>query len=423
MKFRPLSALLLSAVLALPAQAAVHHVEWSRQATIYEVNVRQYSADSRFAAVTADLPRLKKMGVDILWLMPIHPIGEKNRKGPLGSYYAVRDYKAVNPEFGNLDDLRQLVKAAHGLGMKVIIDWVANHTAWDNPWVARHPDWYKKNAKGEIYAVTWNPDTPKVEYWTDVVGLDYDNKALWAGMIDAMAYWLREADIDGFRCDVASAVPTPFWNEARAALDKIKPVFMLAEADKPDLQEAAFDMSYSWDFADILKKIAKGEADARELRAYFAQPKVAFPADSYRMRFTNNHDWDSWDGSDKELYGPAFEAVAVLAATVPGMPLVYSGQESRLDKRLEFFKKDPIAWRGYPLQDFYARLLKLKHAHPAMANGDAGGSMELLDTGNDKVFAFKRVKGRDAVTVVVNVSGEPQRYQKAVLKPWAYRIR
>ncbi|MGZ3184519.1 MAG: alpha-amylase family glycosyl hydrolase [Telluria sp.] len=425
MKFLPLSALLLSAALSAPAHAVVDHVAWSRNANIYEVNVREYSKDGKFDAVTKDLPRLKKMGVDIIWLMPINPIGVKNRKGTLGSYYASRDYKAVNPEFGNLDDLRKLVKTAHGMGMKVIIDWVANHTAWDNPWVTEHPDWYKKNAKGEIYAVTWNPDSPNPEYWTDVVGLDYNNKALWTGMIDAMSYWIKEADVDGFRCDVASAVPTPFWNEARDQLGKLKPVFMLAEADKPELQEHAFDMTYAWDSGSLFRDIAKGKKDARDLREFFEHPKVAFPPDSYRMRFTSNHDWNSWDGSDTEMYGPAFRAMAVLAATIPGMPLIYDGQESVLDKRIKFFETDPIEWRNYPLQGFYAGLLKLKHENKALWNGDAGGDMQVLDTGNDKVFAFKRTKDKNVVTVVVNVSGGPQSYtlpgqKKAALGPWAY---
>ncbi|TFW24040.1 alpha-amylase [Massilia arenosa] len=407
-----LPALLLSAaLLALPTAPAyaMDHVAWSRNANIYEVNVRQYTQEGTFNAFAQHLPRLKKMGVDILWLMPINPIGEKNRKGPLGSYYAVRDYTAVNPEFGTLDDLRKLVKQAHALGMRVIIDWVPNHTAWDHPWVTQHPDWYKKNAKGEIYAVTWNPDSPNPEYWTDVVGLDYSNKDLWAGMIEAMSYWLREADIDGFRCDVAGNLPTPFWNEARQKLDRVKPVFMLAESDKPELHAAAFDMTYGWDSGEIFKAIAKGKADASALKAFIEQPKLVFPADAYRMRFTSNHDWNSWEGSDVELYGPAAPAMAVLAATLPGMPLVYGGQEGKLDKRIEFFQKDPIDWKGYPLAGFYAQLLKLKHANPALWNGQYGAKAEVLPTDNSKVFAFRRQKDKNVVTVAVNLSGTAQR--------------
>jgi glycosidase len=336
----------------LPAHAAdktdapIQHLAWSQSANIYEVNIRQYTQEGTFKAFAKHLPRLKAMGVDILWLMPVQPIGEKNRKGTLGSYYAVRDYTAINPEFGNLDDFKALVKQAHGMGMKVIIDWVANHSAFDNPWTIEHKDWYLKDAKGEIFPVTYT-DGAEPEYWTDVTGFDWTQKGLWKGMTDAMLFWVRETDIDGFRCDVAGKVPTPFWNQARDALDAVKPMFMLAEADKPDLQEHAFDMSYGWDTKDIFKDIAKGKADARTLKTFLEHPPKAFPPGAYRMRFTSNHDENSWAGSDTELYGPAFKAMAVLAATLPGMPLIYGGQESGLDKRIEFFEKDPIEWKDY----------------------------------------------------------------------------
>jgi glycosidase len=404
------------------------HVAWSRSANIYEVNIRQYAEEGTFNAFAADLPRLRKMGVDILWIMPVQPIGEKNRKGTLGSYYAVRDYTAVNPEFGTLDDFRRLVKQAHALGMHVILDWVANHTAFDNPWTTQHKDWYLHDEKGDIYPVTYT-DGAEPEYWTDVTGLDWKQQGLWKGMTEAMAYWVREADIDGFRCDVAAKVPTPFWNQARAALDKIKPVFMLAEADKPELHEHAFDMTYGWDTKDLFKEIAKGKADAKTLRDFLANPPKAFPRDAYRMRFTSNHDENSWHGSDDELYGPAFKAMAVLAATLPGMPLVYGGQESKLDKRIQFFEKDPVQWKDYAYAPFYTGLLKLKHDNPALWNGQYGGTLEVLDTGNDKVFAFKRKLGANMVAVAVNVSGDKQAYalpgQKAqrALAAWDYRIK
>jgi glycosidase len=408
------------------APAGMQHVAWSKSANIYEVNIRQYTPEGSFNAFAEHLPRLKKMGVDILWIMPIQPIGQQNRKGTLGSYYAVRDYTAVNPEFGTLDDFRALVKKAHALGMHVIIDWVANHTAFDNPWVADHPDWYLKNAKGEIYPVTFG-EGEHAEHWTDVTGLDYRNHDLWRGMTDAMAFWVRETGIDGFRCDVAGSVPTPFWNQARNALDKIKPVFMLAEADKPDLHEHAFDMTYGWDTMGLFKDIAKGKAGAGAIRAFLANPPKVFPRDAYRMRFTTNHDENSWQGSDPELYGPAFKAMAVLAATLPGMPLIYGGQEAGLDKRLEFFEKDPIQWKGYRYAPFYAQLLKLKHDNPALWNGQYGGDAQVLETGNDKVFAFRRQMGGNAVTVVVNVSGGKQSYalpgqKPAQLPAWDYRI-
>jgi glycosidase len=402
------------------------HVAWSKSANIYEVNIRQYTAEGTFTAFAAHLPRLKKMGVDILWIMPIQPIGEQNRKGTLGSYYAVRDYTAINPEFGTLEQFRALVKQAHALGMHVIIDWVANHTAFDNPWVTEHSDWYLKNAKGEIYPVTYNEGTTP-EYWTDVTGLDWSKPGLWQGMTDAMAFWVRETGIDGFRCDVASKVPTPFWNQARAALDKIRPMFMLAEADNPDLHERAFDMTYGWDTMGLFKDIAKGKADARALKAFLAHPPKVFPADAYRMHFTTNHDENSWQGSDAELYGPAFKAMAVLAATLPGMPLIYGGQESGLDKRLEFFEKDPVQWKQYQYAPFYKSLLELKHANPALWNGPYGGPVQVIDTGNDKVFAFQRKMGSNVVSVTVNLSGAPQSYavhgqKPGTLSAWDYRI-
>jgi glycosidase len=430
------SALALSGVFAyLPALAAnaapaapMAHVDWSKNANIYEVNIRQYTPEGTFKAFAAHLPRLKKMGVDILWLMPIQPIGEKNRKGTLGSYYAVKDYTGLNPEFGSLADFKALVKQAHGLGMKVIIDWVANHTAFDNPWTAEHKDWYLLNEKGEIFPVTYT-EGAEPEYWTDVTGLDWSKpgSGLWKGMTDAMLYWVRETDIDGFRCDVAGKVPTPFWNQARDALDRVKPVFMLAEADKPELHEHAFDMTYGWDTKDLFKDIAKGKKDARALKEFVSQPPKAFPPGAYRMRFTSNHDENSWAGSDVELYGPAFKAMAVLAATLPDMPLVYGGQEAGLDKRIEFFEKDPVQWKNYPYAPFYASLLKLKHDNQALWNGQYGGPVEVLETGNDKVFAFQRKRGGNTVKVSVNLSNAAQKFtlpggKAQTLAAWDYRI-
>jgi glycosidase len=436
---KPLYRLLSAAALALsatpalaqtgaaPAAAPMQHVAWSRNANIYEVNLRQYTREGTIKAFAAHLPRLKKMGVDIVWLMPVQPIGQKERKGTLGSYYAVKDYTAVNPEFGTMADLKALVAQAHALGMHVILDWVANHTAWDNAWATEHSDWYKKNDKGELFPVTFNPG-PQAEYWTDVIALDYTKPALWKGMTDAMAFWVREADIDGFRCDVAGLVPVPFWDQARAELDKIKPMFMLAEADEPALHAHAFDMTYAWDLAEIFKQIGKGSADARALAAYVRQPSKVYPPDAYRMLFTSNHDFNSWHGTDGELYGPAYKALAVLSATLPGMPLIYGGQESGLDKRLAFFEKDPVDWRRYQLTSFYAGLLKLKRDNPALANGQYGAPPELVETGNDKVFAFRRRLGGNTVDVVLNLSARQQAFalagtKAAPLAPWSWRIK
>jgi glycosidase len=362
--------------------------------------------------------------------MPIQPIGAKNRKGSLGSYYAIQDYTAVNPAFGTLADFRRIVAKAHGLGMKVILDWVANHTAWDHPWVDTHKERYKLNGKGDVYSVTFNAGTPQVEYWTDVVGLNYQDAGLWMAMSDAMAFWLKEAEIDGFRCDVASLVPTSFWEQARAKLDRIKPVFMLAESDQVDLHAKAFDMTYDWDLFDQLRDIAKGKADASALKAWWARRQAKYPADAYRMNFTANHDSNSWHGSCKEFYGSeaCFKAMAVLAATLPGTPLIYGGQEGFFDHRLAFFEKDPINWRGYPLAGFYAELLALKRGHPALANGQYGGTLTWLQTEDAGLAAFRRERGNSRVDVYVNLGAERREWpatdgSSLTLPPWGWAFR
>lgn len=414
--------------LALPTMSAtaaadMPHLPWSRQAVIYQVNVRQYSQAGTLKAVQADLPRLKELGVDVLWLMPVQPIGKLNRKGTLGSYYSISDYTAVNPEFGTLADAKALVAAAHGLGFKVLLDWVANHTAWDHPWATAHKDWFKLNAKGEVYPVTFNEGQPSEEHWDDVIALDYKSEGLREAMIDAMKFWVREVGLDGFRCDVASLVPTDFWVRARRALDAIKPMFMLAESDAVDLHTSgAFDMTYSWDLADqVFKKIGKGEAGAPLLKAWLAKQPAGYPAHAYRMRFTSNHDFNSWHGTDAELYGDAYPVLAVLTFTLPGMPLIYNGQEARLDKRLAFFEKDPIAWKGYELTGFYQQLTALKHRRTALAAGQYGGPVRLLEAPAD-VVAFERRLGSDVVRVVVNLSGAEQTWQGNKLAPWGWKL-
>lgn len=414
--------------LALPTMSAtaaadMPHLPWSRQAVIYQVNVRQYSQAGTLKAVQADLPRLKELGVDVLWLMPVQPIGKLNRKGTLGSYYSISDYTAVNPEFGTLADAKALVAAAHGLGFKVLLDWVANHTAWDHPWATAHKDWFKLNAKGEVYPVTFNEGQPSEEHWDDVIALDYKSEGLREAMIDAMKFWVREVGLDGFRCDVASLVPTDFWVRARKALDAIKPMFMLAESDAVDLHTSgAFDMTYSWDLADqVFKKIGKGEAGAPLLKAWLAKQPAGYPAHAYRMRFTSNHDFNSWHGTDAELYGDAYPVLAVLTFTLPGMPLIYNGQEARLDKRLAFFEKDPIAWKGYELTGFYQQLTALKHRRTALAAGQYGGPVRLLEAPAD-VVAFERRLGSDVVRVVVNLSGAEQTWQGNKLAPWGWKL-
>ena len=408
----------------------VRHPEWSRSATIYEVNIRQYTPEGTFKAFEPHLPRLRKMGVDVLWIMPVNPISQKMRKGSLGSYYAVSDYRAVNPEYGSLADFKHLVNEAHKLGFKVILDWVANHTGWDNVWVEQHPDWYKRNAAGELEGFNYTDlSTGKKEVWADVIGLDYAKPEVRQGMIAAMSYWVRETNIDGFRCDVAWTLPVAFWDEARQQLDAIKPVFLLAEADTPDLQFKAFDMTYDWVLFHKLVDIAQGRADARDLAKLYTDPPRRYPAGSYRMTFTSNHDENSWNGTDRELYGEGADVMAVLAATLPGMPLVYSGQESGFDRRLKFFDKDQIDWGSYRREGLYKELLALKKRHPAaLTNSHEPGNMELIETGNPKVFAFRRIAKGDTVTVVANLSAAPAEVTlpkagKVSLKGWGWMIR
>jgi glycosidase len=378
------------------------HPEWTRNAVLYQINMRQFTREGTFAAAEKELLRLKELGVDILWLMPIHPIGEKNRKGTLGSPYSVKDYFAVNPEFGTLDDLKSFVDAAHGLGMHVILDWVANHTAWDNPLAAEHPNWYERNWKGDFHPTPWWD-------WSDIIDLDYTNRDLRKYMTRAMRYWVEEAGVDGFRCDVAGYVPLDFWENVRRELDAIKPVFMLAEFEQRDAHALAFDATYAWSLSNSLKSVAKGDADVGALFGFYSENESAWPADAYRMTFTSNHDFNSWHGTDEELYGEAFEAFTVLTFVGEGMPLIYNGQEAGLDKRLEFFEKDPISWRAHKNASLYKRLIALKHQVKALSNGAAGARMvSVVNSSPKKVLSFVRFGEADGVFAVINFTPEEQ---------------
>ena len=381
-----------------PDAPRVIHPEWSKNASIYEVNIRQYTPEGTFNAFKEDLPRLKKMGVDILWLMPIHPIGEENRKGSLGSYYAVQDYKAVNPEFGTEQDFKALVTEAHDLGMKVIIDWVANHTAWDNVWTT-NKEWYTLTEDGEFI--------PPVEDWSDVIDLNYNNADMRAAMIDALTYWVREFDIDGYRCDVAGMVPVDFWIEAHAQMDEIKDVFMLAEDGEPELVKEAFDMNYAWEYAHVIREIAKQEMTFADLDSLLDRDAARFPEYAYRMFFTTNHDENSWNGTDTEMYGDNFENFAVLSATINGMPLIYNGQESVLDKQLSFFEKDEVEWKEFAYEDFYTMLLRLKEENKALWNGEFGGKLE-RHSSPEGTYTYSRIKDENEVIVAINTTDNAQ---------------
>ncbi|TSA30493.1 MAG: alpha-amylase [Bacteroidetes bacterium] len=377
------------------------HPEWSRNATIYEVNVRQFTPEGTFRAFEEHLPRLQQMGVKILWLMPINPIGEENRKGTLGSYYAVKDYLEVNPAYGTKKDFRHLVEKIHELGMYVIIDWVANHTAWDNPLLVEHPEWYLKDSTGAII--------PPVADWSDVAGLDYSNPALWGYMSDALQYWVREFNIDGYRCDVAGMLPVGFWNRAVPEIKKLKPIFMLAEWETPDMHDTAFDATYSWDFYHLMNELAKEEKPLRDIDTLLKKERKSYPSHAFRMRFTSNHDENSWNGTEYERLGEAAQAFALLTFTFPGIPLIYTGQESAMNKRLSFFDKDTVPWLDYPLGPFYTRLVKLKLDHPVLDAGETGGTYQRVHSTNDSaVLAFVRKNPEEQILVVLNLSPKEQ---------------
>lgn len=375
----------------------VKHPEWTTNVSIYEVNVRQFTPEGTFEALEGHLPRIKELGTEIIWLMPIHPIGVVNRKGTLGSYYSVKDYKGINPEFGDSVSFKRFVNRAHTEGLKVIIDWVANHSSWDNALVTQHPEWYAKDSAGNMFAPF---------DWTDVVKFDFKDQELRTYMVDAMKYWVQNFDIDGFRCDVAGEVPMDFWDNARAELDKIKPVFMLAEAEGPQFH-SAFDMTYGWEFHHIMNKIYKGEAKPDDIEKYLLKNDSLYPEDAYRMYFITNHDENSWNGTEFERLGNAVESFFALSTIVPGMPLIYTGQEAGMEKRLQFFEKDPVEWGDYKKAEFYQTILDLKAQHKALYNGKEGGSWRRIKTDNDdKAFVILREKGTQQVIGVFNLSAE-----------------
>ncbi|MCX8531171.1 alpha-amylase family glycosyl hydrolase [Chryseobacterium luquanense] len=373
--------------------------DWVKNATIYELNIRQFSREGTFQAVNKQLSRLKKMGIDIIWLMPIHPIGEVHRKGTLGSYYSVKDYYGINPEFGLEQDFKNLIKAIHDAGMYVIIDWVANHTSWDNELVEKHPDWYMKSRKNTFQSTRWRD-------YDDIIEFDYKNPALRKYMTEALKYWVKEFDIDGYRCDIASFVPIDFWENAREELDAIKPVFMLAEAEDKELHRKAFDSTYNWTLWNILHLISVQGLSVKTLtETYLAEHVSIFPKEGIRMNFIDNHDKNSWEGNQYSNFGDALKAVIVFNVMMDGIPLVYSGQEAGLNRSLEFFEKDPIEWKTHEFSKLYTKLFKLKHKNQALWNGQYGGEMvRIMNDKMDKVISFVREKNGDKVLTIINLS-------------------
>jgi len=379
----------------------LQHAPWTRDATLYQINLRQFTPEGTLRAAQAQLPRLKSLGVGIVWLMPIHPIGQKNRKGPLGSPYAIRDFKAVNPEYGTMADFKAFVAEAHALGLHVILDWVGNHTAWDNALLAQHPQWYLHDANGQPRPTPWFD-------WDDIIDLDYSQPGLRRYMAEAMRFWVKEAGVDGYRCDAAGLIPLDFWEQVARELRAIKPVFMLAEWESRDLHAKAFDASYAWTWWDALRAITEGKADATSLYTWYAWNEKFYPKAAYRMLYTTNHDKNAWDGTEFEIFGPAVDAAITFSFVSDGMPLIYNGQETGNPKRLKFFERDPIEWKASPYEAMYRRLIALKKAHPALWNGEAGATMQQV--GNDRpkqVFSFVRAQGGDRVLGVFNFSAAP----------------
>lgn len=376
-------------------------VEWSGNLTIYEVNLRQYTESGTFKEFETHLPRLKELGIGIIWFMPLQPIGVKERKGTLGSYYSIQDYLAIDPLYGSMEDFRALVNKIHSMGMYVILDWVANHTAWDNYLTITNPDYYVKAEDG-----AFKPPFPE---WADVIKLDYDNPAVRHYMVDAMKYWLENTGIDGFRCDMANLVPTDFWQNARKELDKVKPVFMLAEAEHRELLNGAFDALYNWNIFHTLDHIARGEKSVWDLTSMIDREIYQFPSHAYQMMFISNHDENSWNGSELERLGSGLEAFAVLYFTLTGIPLIYSGQEAGNYKRLSFFEKDIIEWKDDKMFPLYAKLTDLKKDTEALWNGPYGGELIILDTRNGwNTISYIRQKGDSRILAVINLSGYEQ---------------
>ncbi|MDF2190124.1 alpha-amylase family glycosyl hydrolase [Paraflavitalea sp. CAU 1676] len=373
--------------------------DWFYQSNIYEVNVRQYTPEGTFKAFAASLPRLKQMGVDILWFMPVTPISKTDRKGTLGSYYAVADYQAVNPEFGTMADFKALVQEAHNSGFKVIIDWVANHTGADHPWLIRHPDFYNRDSTGKaLFAFDWS----------DTRVLNYNNQEMRDSMIAAMKYWVREADIDGYRCDIAGEVPTDFWKECIRQLRQDKRLFMLAEGEKAALHAAGFDASYLWDMFHTMKKVAAGERTALSFDTVLRRQDSAFPKGAVRLYFTSNHDENSWNKSDFGTFpGLKHAPFAVLTQTMQAsLPLIYSGQEEPVLRAISFFEKDNMGFKQYGRASFYKTLLDLRKRNPALATDAA---FKRVSVGDDKaLYAYVREKGAGKVLVILNLSNKEQ---------------
>ena len=378
------------------------HPEWSYSAVLYEMNIRQLTPEGTLRAAEEKLEFLRSMGIDAIWLMPIYPIGEEGRKGSLGSYYSIKDYCAVNPEFGTMEDFDSFVAKAHALGMKVLLDWVANHTARDAKWLkTKSADWYEREADGTA-KVPWD--------WTDTAKLNYANRDVWRGQIESMRFWIEKHNIDGFRCDMAMLVPVEFWQQVSTVLHAVKPdVFMLAEAEELNLFDNAFDMCYAWEIHHMMCDIAKGERRVWDLRNTLYTDRQRYPESAMKMMFTSNHDENSWSGSEFDRFGAAREAMTALTFVwEAAMPLIYTGQEVGYNHSFEFFERDHIPTAEYKAgtdTELYRKLIELKHSQAALQAGERGGrTIEIENNAKDCLMTFVREKGDSRVMAIMNLS-------------------
>ena len=387
------------------APKATPYPDWVKTGVIYEINTRQYSPEGTIKALNSDLPQIKELGIDILCLMPVYPIGAKDRKvleganTSLGSSYSVRDYQAINSELGTTEDFKNLVIKAHGMGFKVIIDWVANHTARDHSWITEHPEWYQKDDKGNIA-------TPYEQ--TDCAQLDYSKIALRKAMVNSMKFWVINFDIDGFRCEMAGLVPTDFWDDARMELQKVKPLYLLAEnEDQPELCTIAFDSNYGWEMHHLMAAVTQGKKSAEEILNLQSKVDSVMPQRAFKLNFITNHNENSSNSTAKEKFGEGEKSCAVLTCTLPGMPLIYNGQEVAMTKRLRLFAKDTIDWSNAQMVPFYKTMNSLKHRNRALWNPPLGGKfLPLSNTAPGKIVSFLRTVGNSRVMVLVNLSPE-----------------
>ncbi|MEP7232618.1 MAG: alpha-amylase family glycosyl hydrolase [Ginsengibacter sp.] len=389
----------------MPDKSPDHpHPKWSYSSNIYEVNLRQYTLEGTFEAFGKHLPRLRDMGVKILWFMPITPISKKDRLGTLGSYYAASNYIETNPEYGTIKDFKKLVEDAHELGFKVIIDWVANHTGNDHHWIVDHPEYYTYNENNELI----HPHG-----WMDVSELNYKNDELWDAMISAMKFWIKECDIDGFRCDMAHLVTLDFWIAAKKKLSKVKSnLFWLAECEVPEYH-VVFDATYTWRWMHASEEFYHGRMNLQSFLTILYKSVTEFPATAFRVYFTSNHDENSWNGTQFEKYGDAARLMAVFTCTWNGMPMIYSGQELPNRKRLNFFDKDTIEWDGkFELHDFYKTLLLLHSSNDSLRAGDPDVLTKIISHPDDhEIFSYMRKNGIHQVLVVLNCSPNPKNFQ------------